>query len=194
LRKTKRCRSWAVDRQKYWTPHAKPVHSAFGHRLTIDDLCHKNSTMGEYIGFEIEDLGIFFQYPEWWEHRVENDDTYLFWDEYVGSFRLTPTRLKKGGPNLLQLLADHTAATEGTQPKKLGRHSYLVSQRDTTGADGSHTRLHTYVGGHVSVAIICTYAYRLALLEDEFDRDAVAAALEEVEILLEGLRYGDEDE
>jgi Domain of unknown function (DUF3805) len=162
--------------------------------LVIDDLCHKNSTMGEYIGFEIEDLEIFFQYPEWWEQRVENDETYLFWDEYVGSFRLTPIRLKKGGPNLAQFLVDHKAATTGAQSKILGRHSYVVSQSDTTDADGTQTRLHTYVGGCDSVAIVCSYAYGLELLEDEFDRDAVEAGLEEVEILLEGLRYGDEDE
>jgi Domain of unknown function (DUF3805) len=154
----------------------------------------ENFAMEEYNSFEIEDCEIFFQYPEWWEHRLEENNTYLFWDEYVGSFRITPLRLKKGGPNLQQFLADRRASTTDAESKTIGRHSFVVSQQDDNQADGGATRLHYYIGGHGSVAIVCSYAYGLALLEDEFNREAVEAGLEEVEILLEGLRFGDEEE
>jgi Domain of unknown function (DUF3805) len=149
--------------------------------------------MEEYIKFEIEDFGILFQYPEWWEHRIENRDTYLFWDEYVGSFRITPIRLKKGGPNLAQFLADEQAKVVGSKPKKIGKHTYITYEKDSTTEAGEHTHLHWYFGGYGDVVIACSYAYGHALLEDDFDREAVEAGLEEVEILLEGISFGEED-
>lgn len=149
--------------------------------------------MEEYIKFEIEDFGIFFQYPEWWEHKLEKEDTYLFWDEYVGSFRITPIRLKKGGPNLAQFLAEEQAKHPDGKMKRIGRYEFVTRQQDDPQSGGSTTRVHYYVGGYGDTVLLCSYAYALELLDDEFDRDAVEAGIEEAEILIEGLNFGEED-
>jgi Domain of unknown function (DUF3805) len=153
----------------------------------------ENFAMEEYIKFEIEDFGILFQYPEWWEHRVENRDTYLFWDEYVGSFRITPMRLKRGGPNLAQFLTEEQAKVAGSLTKQLGKHAYVYYESESVSETGDKTCMHYFLGGFGDVAILCSYAYSHTLLQDDFNREAAEAGLEEVEILLEGISFGEED-
>lgn len=150
--------------------------------------------MGEYISFEIEDLGIFFRYPEWWEHRVEENGTYLFWDEYVGSFRITPTRSKQAGFSLTNYLEQALTTHPSAKKRKIGKREFVCSQQDNPDGKGGTTRLHVYTGGEDKVFLVCSFAYNTRLLEDEFSQEGVEAALEEVEILLEGLRFGEEDE
>lgn len=149
--------------------------------------------MEEYIRFEIEDFGILFQYPEWWEYRLESKDTHLFWDEYLGSFRVTPSRVKQAGFSLPSFLQAEVSSQPGASIRRLGKHDYVCYQRDIPKADGGQTRQHYYIGGHEQILLACSFAYDMALLEDEFSAEGIDAGLEEVDILLELLSYGEED-
>jgi hypothetical protein len=42
-----------------------------------------------YKEYSITKYGIKFQYPGWWQHFMEMDNTYLFGDEQAGIFRIT---------------------------------------------------------------------------------------------------------
>lgn len=149
--------------------------------------------MEEYIGLEIEDFGIYLRFPEWWQHRLEEDGTYLFWDEYVGSFRITPI-LQKEAKFLMKIyLNDLLESNVGSKLEQMGRLHFVQYKVDNQQSDGHVTRSHFYIGGKDRVLLVCSFAYDIALLEDEFNADGVAAALDEVEILLEGLSFGDDD-
>ena len=149
--------------------------------------------MEEYIRFEIEEFGILLQYPEWWEYKLESKDTHLFWDEYLGSLRITPSRVKQAGFSLPNFLQSEIDAHHGATLRRLGPHDYVCYQQDSTNSDGGKTRLHYYIGGHDKILLTCSFAYDMALLEDAFSADGIDAGLEEVDILLVLLSYGEED-
>lgn len=149
--------------------------------------------MEEYIGLEIEDFGIYVRYPEWWRLRLEDDGTYLFWDEYVGSFRLTPIHAQQPAFSLKNYLDDETKSHAGCKLRKIGQRQFACYQVDRPQPDGHVTRTHFYTGGQERTILACSFAYDSALLADEFSAEGVAAALEEVEILLEGLSFGEDD-
>ncbi len=156
-------------------------------------LCSESKIMEEYIGLEIEEFGIYLQYPEWWQHRVEEDGTHLFWDEYVGSFRMTGTRHKAAGFDVADFLVKILANDKTAGRRTIGKREFICSMQDNPKTDGV-TRLHLYVCGHEKMVLTCSFAYDLALLDDEFSREGVEAALQEVEILLELLRFGEEED
>jgi hypothetical protein len=110
----------------------------------------------------------------------------------VGSLRITPMLLRKSGKNLTQMCDEELAMQPNASRKQIGSRIWVVSQKDSV-TNGSTTRSHAYLGGDGDCMLICTYAYDLALLEDDFGGEAVEAGLEEVEILLEGMRFGEEE-
>jgi hypothetical protein len=149
--------------------------------------------MEEYINLEIEDFGIYLTYPEWWFHRMEEKNTYLFWDEYVGSFRLTPIVIKVKGYDWEGFFAEELSRHANATLRKIGACQYVCYQEDIQNGEDSGTRQHFFLGGKDKLMLSMSYAYPLDLLEDEISGDAVLAGLEEVDMLISGMRIGEEE-
>ena len=144
--------------------------------------------MKDYIKYEISTFKIQFQYPEWWDDKIEYDDTYLFWDEYTGSFRITPTTIDSPTFSLDQFLQNRFEEYAEKNPtwRTYNNRKYLYYEDFSKENDGS-TKLHFYISGQKNILLTCSFAYTKELLEDEYSKDEVEVALEEVDNILNSL-------
>ena len=144
--------------------------------------------MEDYIKYEIPAFNIKFQYPEWWEDKIEHENTYLFWDEYTGSFRITPISITSQGFDPEQFLENRFQENAKSNPEwKTYNGRKFLYYETLSEKDGDITKLHFYLSGKGNTLITCSFAYGNELLEDEYSNDEVEGALEEVENLLHSL-------
>ncbi|MGZ4034789.1 MAG: DUF3805 domain-containing protein [Bacteroidia bacterium] len=144
--------------------------------------------MEDYIKYEIPAFNIKFQYPEWWDDKIEHENTYLFWDEYTGSFRITPATINLPNFNLEQFLENRFRenANANAEWKIYNGRKFLYYETLSHSGDES-TKLHFYISGNGNTLITCSFAYDNELLSDEYSNDEVEGALEEVENILQSL-------
>jgi hypothetical protein len=148
--------------------------------------------MEEYEQFGIYKFGIELSYPAWWERKVESNDTYLFWDEYTGSFRITPLKMELPGFQLDTYLKSVEEKEKQHQPqwRAVGERKFLCYLTNTQKPDGGTTQSRYYISGEGNLVIVCSFAYDQSLLDDEFTADQLDAALEEVDLILESIQFG----
>jgi hypothetical protein len=144
--------------------------------------------MSDHVAEHIVDFDVRFSRPAWWSAKVERDSqstTYLYWDEYTGSLRITPWRAQAPSFRLDEFLARRfeDAREHGPEWRLTNGRKAVCYVEETT----SNTRLHYHVTGHADVIVVCSFAYSLALLEDEYTADEVGDALEEFDRVLETL-------
>ncbi len=144
--------------------------------------------MEGYIKYEIPTFRIQFQYPEWWDDKIEDNDSYLFWDEYTGSFRVTPSTIDSPTFSVDQFLQNRfqECAKKNPRWRTYNNRKYLYYEDFSKDYNGS-TILHFYISGQKNILLTCTFAYAKELLEDEYSRDEVEGALEEVDNVLDSL-------
>ena len=144
--------------------------------------------MESYIKYKIPTFDIQFQYPDWWLHKIEDDDTYLFWDEYTGSFRITPSIINLQIFSLDQFLENKFQEYFEKNPiwKTYNNRKYLYYE-DLTKETNDITKLHFYISGQKNTLLICSFAYNNELLKDIYSRDEVEEALMEVDNILNSL-------
>lgn len=142
----------------------------------------------EYERHVISKFGLELCAPTWWLNRKEENDTYLFWDEYTGSFRLTPIVFGAGADLRKEL--DNVAAKEAAshpERRKFGDREHVCYVQDNPKVEGGVTRSHFFVSEFNGMLLVCSFAYDRELLEDEFSADQVDAALEEVHLILDSI-------
>ncbi len=145
--------------------------------------------MENYIKYEIPSFKIQFEYPEWWDEKIEYDNTYLFWDEFTGSFRITPNKFDSQNFSIDQFLQNKFNEYIESSPtwRIYNKRKYLYFE-NISKKDNGLTKLHFYISGYENILITCSFAYDKELLEDENSNDEVAGALEEVDNILNSLR------
>jgi hypothetical protein len=135
-----------------------------------------------YVVEEIPEFGVSFERPDFWEFRHErrkDGDTYVYWDEYTGTLRITPSR--PAGTRFVadEFLERHFEEVRERKPvwRTFGGRRFVCYVEDKPETD---TRLHYFIGAYDQTLLVCSFAYALEPLEDEFYADEVAGALEDV--------------
>ena len=144
--------------------------------------------MTDYIKYNISSFKIHFQYPEWWDDKIEHGDTYLFWDKYTGSFRITPTTIYSQNFSIDQFLQSKFKEYAEKNPtwKIYNNRKYLYYE-DYSKVNQGLNKLHFYITGQENILLTCSFAYNKELLEDKYSKDEVEGALEEVDNILNSL-------
>lgn len=144
--------------------------------------------MEDHNRFEIPDFKIQFQYPGWWRNKIENDNTCLFWDEYTGSFRITPLKIEMQALTLQQFLDKKFIEYAHKNPvwKSYSNRSCIYYE-EIINKNKGHSKVHSYILGHTDILFICSFASDPELLNDEYPADEIEAALEEVDNLLNSI-------
>jgi hypothetical protein len=142
--------------------------------------------MEDYIKYEIPFFKIKFQYPNWWDNEIEHNDTYLFWDEHTGSFRITPEIIDSENFSLNQFLQNRFQDFVKKNPKwkTYNKRKYLCYE-DISESENRQTKLYYYISGQGNILITCSFAYDKELIQDQYSKDEVKAALEKVDNILD---------
>ena len=140
-----------------------------------------------HIALTIPDFDLRLAYPEDWDHEVEENGTYLFWDEDSGSLRLTPMRMEQPGFDLDVFLERRLDEQPTGAWRTLGPHRYVSYCFDGE-HDGQTIRNHVFLGGAGNRMLVWTWSYDAALLDDDEWRDAVAAGTEAAEAVIASAR------
>jgi hypothetical protein len=141
------------------------------------------SASEDYVAEQVPEFGLRFSRPGWWQFRLEDEEepaTYLYWDEYTGSLRITPSRVARpsfGAADFLVRTFD-AERERGHAPE----WRFLQGRRFVTG-----TRSHFYITAHEDRIVTCSFAYALSLLDDEFSADELEGAMEDADRVLESL-------
>ena len=142
----------------------------------------------ECIAYRIEDFGLSLSYPEHWQQRVEHGKTHLFWDEYTGSLRVTPTFPASEGFDVDAFLGRERERTDGATFRQIGNLRFLCYIEDS--GDDDVTRNHHYVTGRGDVLVVCTWSYARSLLDEALSADEVEGEKENAEAVLASLAFG----
>lgn len=149
----------------------------------------------EYERQVISKFGLELCVPTWWLSHREEGDTYVYWDEYTGSFRFTP--IVMGSAEIVRGELDRVEAKEAASNpdrRKYGDREHVCYMQDHPAEDGGTTRIHYYISGFNGMLLVSSFAYDKELLEDEFRADQVDAALEEVDLILDSIAVFSENE
>jgi hypothetical protein len=139
----------------------------------------------DHVAEHLAPFPVRFGRPEWWDFRQEHERTWLYWDEYTGSFRVTPMKIDSPAFRIDEYLAGVCADEQGTW-RTIGSTRFVTWIADGTDS----TRLHWFVSGAGDLVVACSFAYDRVLLDDEFSRDELEGALEEVEAILASMTIG----
>src|ERR1039458_4621866 len=86
---------------------------------------------------------VSFHYPEYWLNEIENERTYLFYEEFLGSFRVTPRTMDPELFEISDYLFSEFQKKEEFDPawKDLGGKEFLYYEGDWV--DRKSTRLNS---------------------------------------------------
>ncbi|HEY4060069.1 MAG TPA: hypothetical protein VGM39_25815 [Kofleriaceae bacterium] len=141
------------------------------------------------VAERIDEFDIAFSRPEFWEFRVEHENTYLYWDEDAGSMRITPLRASTAIDRYLASSFDkENERGHAPERKTIGERNAVAWVVDTPETE---TRCHYVLTGRDDVIILCSYAFDPVLYEedDEFYGPAIDAGLEYFEAAIQSLRF-----
>lgn len=142
----------------------------------------------EWVSAGIPDFGLSFERPGWWEQREEVEGgrpTFVTWDVYTGTLRISPWRVERAGFRAADYLEQVKSQEPGAQLTQLGGRDWVTFVKDGTDA----TRLHFYVTGHDDLIVACSFSYLVELLDDEYAKDEVEGALEDAVRVLSSLTF-----
>jgi hypothetical protein len=143
----------------------------------------------EHVTETVAELGLVLERPEWWEVRIDDHGshrTFTCWDEYTGTFRISPKRVSETfRPD--EFLESERERRKG-EWRTYGALRFVCYEEDSDAGDHT-THMHYYLAGTGEHLLVCSFAYAAELLDDEFSADEVEGALEEVEKMLHSLRF-----
>jgi len=145
----------------------------------------------------IEDYKVFtthkdevtFHYPDYWLDEMENGMTYVFYEEFLGSFRVTPRTMDPEKFDSTEYLYNEFLKKEEFEPewKTLGGREFLYYEGDW--ANGKHIyRIHHYITGYKNVLLTCSFAYDSSLLRDEIGATEIKKELVGAESALASMK------
>ena len=113
--------------------------------------------------YNIPKQGITFTYPASRIDTMESENIYLFYDEKLGSFRLTPIKLENTNLTLDAYLNSEYEENKSAHPQwlKLGEHRALYYKQKAELED--HTFIHYLITGKGSTVLITSFAYDASL-------------------------------
>jgi hypothetical protein len=145
----------------------------------------------ECVAEQVPEFGLRFSRPGWWQFRLEDKEepaTYLYWDEYTGSLRITVWREARpgfsGADYLHRVLYEEREGGHAPEWRLIQGRRFVCWQQDNA-KEG--TRIHFYITAHEDRIVTCSFAYDLSLLDDEFSADELKGAMEDVDRVLESL-------
>jgi len=145
----------------------------------------------DYVAEQVSEFGLRFSRPGWWQFRLEDKEeptTYLYWDEYTGSLRITVWREARPSFSAADSLVDvlHRERKCGHAPEwRLIRGLRFVCWQQDNAETG--TRSHFYITAHEDRVVTCSFAYDLSLLDDELSALELEDAMEDADRVLESL-------
>jgi hypothetical protein len=165
-----------------WKPEV-PLHP-------VRSRAPRSAPPDQHIAEHIATFGLRFTRPAWWEHRIDRHgerDTYVFWDKYTVTLRMTPWRQTRPDFDAERFLARLFEEEQARAPewKHLGGRRFLAYTQD--GVD--QTRLHYYITGQDDVLLACSFAYPRELLDEEYAANEVAGALDDLAAVLASITF-----
>jgi hypothetical protein len=146
--------------------------------------------MENYKTYTTKKGELIFQYPGYWLDEMEDEDTYLFFEEYLGSFRINLKRMPAKGFNLKAYLEkeNHEKEEFGPEWKTFNDVEFLCYEDDWE-HNGRITHIHYYISGNKNLLITCTFAYDSAVIDDVVGMDEIGKELKGVEKLLSSIIF-----
>jgi hypothetical protein len=144
-----------------------------------------------FVDEQVPAFGLRFSRPGWWQFRLEDEEdppTYLYWDEYTGSLRITVWRVARPSFIAADFLADKLDKEHerGHAPEwRLIQGRRFVCWQQDNAKEG--TRSHFYITAHEDRVVTCSFAYSLSLLDDELSAMELEGAMEDADRVLESL-------
>lgn len=126
---------------------------------------------------------IEIEYPKRWKFKLEDNNTNLFFDENLGSFRITVVKTDKNGNELVRFLKAELLKNQINKAefKKLNQRDFVYYNTINT-QDSS--KIHFYTSFYKSNLLICSFAYDVSLINSI----QIENELEEVEKSLESIK------
>src|ERR1035437_230657 len=124
--------------------------------------------MENYKTFTTNNGEIIFQYPSYWLNEMEGTDTYLFYEEYLGSFRMNLKRISTKGFNMKAYLEKEFKDKDdfGPEWKKFNDVEFLCYEDDLEN-NNQVTHIHYFIWGNKNLVISCSFAYDSAVIRSE---------------------------
>jgi hypothetical protein len=144
----------------------------------------------DYVAEQVPEFGLRFLRPGWWQFRLEEEEpaTYLYWDEYTGSLRITVWREARPSFSAADFLVDvlDREHQRGHAPewRLIQGRRFVCWQQDNA---KTGTRSHFYITAHEDRIVTCSFAYHLSLLDDELSALELEGAMEDADRVLESL-------
>ena len=144
--------------------------------------------MIEYERFQIEEFNIHFEYPSNWKSESEERSTYLFFDEYLGSFRITLIIMESENFNFISFLNKQFEDNLQFDPKwELFNDRIFVCYAQLSHDIADNSKLHYYISGENNMLLLCSFAYDRELINSEkikSEFEKVEHILNSIEIIL----------
>lgn len=107
--------------------------------------------------FSINEFGIRFKYPSALKIGIE-DNTYLFYNEYLGSFRITPVKIENTTFDIDKFLSNEFAENSEYNPNwvNFGLLKFLSYKKHST---EDNSIIHFFNSGKGKLLILCSFAY-----------------------------------
>ena len=133
---------------------------------------------------------VTFKYPGYWLNEIENGITYLFYEEYLGSFRLTPRILPPEKFNIKEYLEKEFLNKNEFDPswKTLNGKEFLYYESDWVNKNQIY-RIHHYITGNNDTLLTCSFAYNSTLIKDPIGAIEITKEITGVERLLSSLKF-----
>src|SRR5437016_4886132 len=127
-----------------------------------------------YKVFTTQKGEVTFQYPDYWSDEIENGITYLFYEEYLGSFRLTPRTLPPDKFNIKEYLEKEFLNKTEFDPqwKTMNGRDFLYYESDWASRNNIY-RIHHYITGNENTVLTCSFAYDSALIQDPIGAEEI---------------------
>jgi hypothetical protein len=118
----------------------------------------------KYKDFFISTFGIVFQYPEHWKTGREDNNTYLLYNENIGSFRITPLKVGKGDFNLKLFLNSEFADGLQFNPEWLTLGDFtIVYYKKIIKEEEDDILAHYFTTGIDNMVLVISFSYLLSL-------------------------------
>ena len=122
-----------------------------------------------------------FKYPHYWLDEMEDGNTYVFFEEFLGSLRVTPQIIKNPNWDATEFLLKEFESKKALEPewKKLGKHNY-VSYEDDLDSGNTIIHVHYFITAFNNIALNCSFAYDSTVIDDPVGADEIKKELEGV--------------
>jgi hypothetical protein len=146
--------------------------------------------METYRTFTTKNGELILQYPAYWLDEMEDPNTYLFYEEYLGSFRINIKTISTKGFNIKEYLEKEfkNKAVYDPQWKSYNDLEYLCYEDDWE--NNNHiTHIHYFISGNKNTVITCSFAYDSSVIDDPVGTDEIGKELKGVEKVLTSIIF-----